>query len=369
MGWTEARMETLRTMWLAGESAKRISEALGEVSRNAVMGKVHRMGLMGSAEHNTRITGRIFGACRPIMPAEAIDAAPGPVTVEIVDVVPRMSETAQPAEPVAEFEVVGGSTEGGADQPIMLQDDAAVEAEEHLVVRADEVDEDDVEDGADPDADGDVGSADQVEDDDDVGDDPDEGAERGEDRRSVEPILLDDVDAEEEEDDDEPAVSTKRRRYPSIRKIEADYPPMPTAPEVVRLAGGVIATAHDGTDRGVVPDWRHAVSVVSRLTGQDFDAKRPGHRGAIVAVATILAGDPRRILCPKMGEPEVLQMMRRLATGGMIVGGKSPDRWRDPVEGDASFFDDMLTVEEVKDRWKVRIERAPVDAAPMPIAA
>lgn len=365
MGWTEARMDTLRTMWLAGESAKRISEALGEVSRNAVMGKVHRMGLMGSPEHNTRITGRIFGACRPIMPAEAIDVSPDPVTLEIVDVVAREVPTIGIVQPDPGVGIAAEGVEASEAKPIMFQDDGAVEAEEHLVVRdndADEVDPDEAEaDGfEDEEAEESVAEEDEVEDED--------GSERGEDRRSVEPILLDDIDQEDDEED-EPAVAVKRRRYPSIRKVEVDLPSASAAPEVVRITGGVIATAHDGTERGVVPDWRHAVSVVARLTGQDFDVKRPGHRGSLVAVATILAGDPRRILCPRMGEPEVLQMMRRLATGGMIVGGKSPERWRDPVEGDASFFDDMLTVEEVKDRWRVRIERAPSDAAPMPIAA
>jgi hypothetical protein len=352
MGWTEARMDTLRTMWLAGESAKRISEALGEVTRNAVMGKVHRMGLMGSADHNSRITGRIFGACRPIMPGDAVVLTAEPATAEIVDVVPRMPE-ATTVETVQEVEVVSQG------DPIILREEIVVEAERHLIVEADNDDDDDDDDDGD-----DAEEAEDAvrEDADEARSDVDADAPTG---------FLDEVDEveEEEEVDDEPPVA-RRRRYPSIRKVVDELPPMPAAPEVVRIGGGVIATAQDGTERGVVPDWMHAVSVVSRLTGQDFDMKRPGHRGSLVAVATILAGDPRRILCPRLGEPEVLQMMRRLATGGMIVGGKSPERWRDPVEGDASFFDDMLTVEEVKDRWKVRIERSPVpQTEQLPIAA
>jgi GcrA cell cycle regulator len=46
MDWTEERVEALKTFWLEGNSAKEISLVLG-VSRNAVIGKVHRLGLGG----------------------------------------------------------------------------------------------------------------------------------------------------------------------------------------------------------------------------------------------------------------------------------------------------------------------------------
>ncbi len=45
MSWTDERIETLKTMWEAGQTASQIAEALGEVSRNAVIGKAHRLGL------------------------------------------------------------------------------------------------------------------------------------------------------------------------------------------------------------------------------------------------------------------------------------------------------------------------------------
>jgi len=45
MSWTEERIETLKTMWEAGQTASQIAEALGGVSRNAVIGKAHRLGL------------------------------------------------------------------------------------------------------------------------------------------------------------------------------------------------------------------------------------------------------------------------------------------------------------------------------------
>lgn len=46
MEWTEERVEQLKTLWLEGNSAKEVSLVLG-VSRNAVIGKVHRLGLGG----------------------------------------------------------------------------------------------------------------------------------------------------------------------------------------------------------------------------------------------------------------------------------------------------------------------------------
>jgi GcrA cell cycle regulator len=46
MIWTEARIESLAQMWAAGHSATLISRALGEgITRNAVVGKVQRLGL------------------------------------------------------------------------------------------------------------------------------------------------------------------------------------------------------------------------------------------------------------------------------------------------------------------------------------
>lgn len=45
MSWTDERIETLRKMWDSGLTATQIAEELGGVSRNAVIGKAHRLGL------------------------------------------------------------------------------------------------------------------------------------------------------------------------------------------------------------------------------------------------------------------------------------------------------------------------------------
>ena len=49
MGWTDERVETLKALWLDGLSASQIAKELGGVTRNAVIGKVHRLGLSGRA--------------------------------------------------------------------------------------------------------------------------------------------------------------------------------------------------------------------------------------------------------------------------------------------------------------------------------
>ncbi|MFV0622817.1 GcrA family cell cycle regulator [Sphingomonas sp. ac-8] len=45
MSWTEERIATLAKMWEAGQTASQIAEELGGISRNAVIGKAHRLGL------------------------------------------------------------------------------------------------------------------------------------------------------------------------------------------------------------------------------------------------------------------------------------------------------------------------------------
>jgi len=49
MAWTEDRVELLKKLWAEGLSASQIARTMGEVTRNAVIGKVHRLGLSGRA--------------------------------------------------------------------------------------------------------------------------------------------------------------------------------------------------------------------------------------------------------------------------------------------------------------------------------
>jgi GcrA cell cycle regulator len=97
MGWTDERVETLKKLWMDGLSASQIAKQLGGVTRNAVIGKVHRLGLSGRAapSHPSRPAFKAPRAPRPIsMPtprprvAEARPAATATAGVPAVRAAP-----------------------------------------------------------------------------------------------------------------------------------------------------------------------------------------------------------------------------------------------------------------------------------------
>ncbi len=55
MSWTVERIDTLKKLWADGQSAAFIATKLGEVTRNAVIGKAHRLGLAGRATTSRRL--------------------------------------------------------------------------------------------------------------------------------------------------------------------------------------------------------------------------------------------------------------------------------------------------------------------------
>jgi GcrA cell cycle regulator len=67
MGWTDDRVEVLKKLWLDGLSASQIAKQLGGVTRNAVIGKVHRLGLSGRAAPSQ--PARVARPPRPARPA------------------------------------------------------------------------------------------------------------------------------------------------------------------------------------------------------------------------------------------------------------------------------------------------------------
>jgi GcrA cell cycle regulator len=83
-GWTEDRVATLKKLWLDGLSASQIAKQLGGVTRNAVIGKVHRLGLSGRAAPSQPAR----PAFKPSRPARPVMQAPMP---------PRRTEVATPA--------------------------------------------------------------------------------------------------------------------------------------------------------------------------------------------------------------------------------------------------------------------------------
>ena len=47
MEWTEERVARLKALWTEGRTASQIAAIIGDITRNAVIGKVHRLGLKG----------------------------------------------------------------------------------------------------------------------------------------------------------------------------------------------------------------------------------------------------------------------------------------------------------------------------------
>ena len=97
MSWTDERVEQLKKMWTEGKSASQIAKELGGVTRNAVIGKVHRLGLSnrnGGAEPAP--------AAAPEEPVETAtaEAPEPPLAEEEVEPAPEPANAAEaPAAP------------------------------------------------------------------------------------------------------------------------------------------------------------------------------------------------------------------------------------------------------------------------------
>lgn len=78
MSWTPERVESLRKLWDEGLSASQVARILGGVTRNGVIGKIHRLGLAGRAvPHRERATPTRARPYRPFVEtAQAMPAAP-----------------------------------------------------------------------------------------------------------------------------------------------------------------------------------------------------------------------------------------------------------------------------------------------------
>ncbi|MBB4616450.1 GcrA family cell cycle regulator [Sphingomonas abaci] len=98
MSWTDERIETLKTMWEGGQTASQIADALGGVSRNAVIGKAHRLGLQARPSPV-----KSHDAATATATATATsEPAPTPVEPVVVAPPPPPAPTPAPApEPVA----------------------------------------------------------------------------------------------------------------------------------------------------------------------------------------------------------------------------------------------------------------------------
>ena len=93
MSWTDDRVEILKKMWGEGQSASQIAKELGGVTRNAVIGKVHRLGLSNRATGGTKAAAKDKPAAK---------AAPKPAPKKAPAKNPAAAAAPEPApKPVA----------------------------------------------------------------------------------------------------------------------------------------------------------------------------------------------------------------------------------------------------------------------------
>ena len=93
MSWTDERIDRLKELWTQGMTASQIADELGGVSRNAVIGKAHRLGLQ-SRPSPVKANEAAPAAPAAAAPAEThkSSAAPSPVA-------PTAAAVAAPAQP------------------------------------------------------------------------------------------------------------------------------------------------------------------------------------------------------------------------------------------------------------------------------
>lgn len=112
MSWTDERIDTLRTMWEAGQTASQIAEALGGVSRNAVIGKAHRLGLQARPSP-VKANEPAAAAPEPVVaapppPAPEPEPEPEPVRAAQVDEAEPAPEPAREPQPILRSVGPGG---------------------------------------------------------------------------------------------------------------------------------------------------------------------------------------------------------------------------------------------------------------------
>ncbi len=99
MSWTEERIERLKKMWHDGATASQIADELGGVSRNAVIGKAHRLGLEARPS--------------PVQPGE-VKEAPKKAARAAAPKAPRTSRAESPAAASHADDVAPGDAPAGA---------------------------------------------------------------------------------------------------------------------------------------------------------------------------------------------------------------------------------------------------------------
>ncbi len=131
MSWTDERVETLKKMWAEGQSASQIAKELGGVTRNAVIGKVHRLGLSnrvgpgGTAEDDAE---EPAVAAPPPVPAPAPAAKPVETPRPVVEPVMAAEPQRPTPAPAATQQPPPATAQTAAAQSAAAQSAAAAPA-------------------------------------------------------------------------------------------------------------------------------------------------------------------------------------------------------------------------------------------------
>ncbi|MCO4843273.1 MAG: GcrA cell cycle regulator [Yoonia sp.] len=98
MSWTDERVETLKKMWGEGQSASQIAKELGGVTRNAVIGKVHRLGLSNRAGTTSAAPSKAAKEKVAAKPATKAPAKPKPAPAAKTTAAPAAKEKKEEEE-------------------------------------------------------------------------------------------------------------------------------------------------------------------------------------------------------------------------------------------------------------------------------
>lgn len=133
MSWTDERIELLRGMWEKGLTASQIAEELGGVSRNAVIGKAHRLGLKSRPSPvksaNKAKAAKAAAAPKAAPPASlAAEAAPAtPAAPAARAAAPAASRAAAPAQPKADTRPAAPAPAAATTPPVTAEGAAPAE--------------------------------------------------------------------------------------------------------------------------------------------------------------------------------------------------------------------------------------------------
>jgi len=118
MSWTDERIEKLTKMWEGGATASQIADELGGVSRNAVIGKAHRLGLKARPSPVKANEKEAGPAPAPKAPRpESAPSAPRPTPAPKADAAPRAPAPAPRPAPQAGPAADGTPAPAPAPQP------------------------------------------------------------------------------------------------------------------------------------------------------------------------------------------------------------------------------------------------------------